>query len=63
MDTRFITTATVAKLFNLSTPTVIRYGEQGLLPKPVRFGSTRRWPEAAILSILQDPGRLNRGGD
>lgn len=50
-----MTTAEAARALNVSTRTVQRWAENGLLPKPVRLGgSTLRFPRAAFEKWIED---------
>lgn len=49
-EVKYLTTQQVAKRFSVSTRTVWRWAESGLLAPPIGIGDqrTRRWPVAEI---------------
>ena len=44
----FITQKELAKLLDVSEPTLIKYVQTGKLPKPVRLGRENKWPKHLI---------------
>ncbi len=50
---RLITTSAAAKLLSVSTRTVLRMGEDGTIPPPVRLGPHfLRWRLSDILALI-----------
>ena len=50
----YCNTATVAKLFSISTKTALKYAEQGILPKPMKLGNINRWDVVEITQAYND---------
>lgn len=66
LDSAFLTTAGLGKLFDVSPRTVRRWTEQGYIPKPVRVGGPRgayrwhrsMWTAARMRQLYRaEPGR------
>ncbi|MFQ8432506.1 helix-turn-helix transcriptional regulator [Amaricoccus sp. W119] len=48
----FVSKATLAAELDMSESTVDAYVQRGLLPKPIRFGSSVRWTWAEVMACL-----------
>ncbi|VDS07167.1 Helix-turn-helix domain protein [Paracoccus haematequi] len=42
-----------APLLGISVPTFWRRVADGTIPKPVKLGSTSRWPQSEILEVIE----------
>lgn len=43
----------VAGILQVSVPTLYRRMADGTLPKPIKLGSTSRWPQSEILAAVE----------
>lgn len=54
---RLLTPAEVAAMFRVDPKTLRRWAADGLIPYGFTPGGRRRYPEAAVLALLDRPGR------
>jgi len=53
-DPKLATSTTLAALLGVSRSTVLRWSEAGRIPRPILFGSIRRWVVDDVVDALRE---------
>ena len=62
VECQFYRKCEVAKIFNISESTVVRWVKQGILPQPIRLGANRIvWCREEIVHVIDKMKKQKRG--